>query len=124
MRPVRSTSPVHRLGITLIEILVVVTVIGILVTIATPNSMTIRTRALDAGTITCLKQLSTRQLARATQAPFTFDASLDPTSIAACADISFEVSLVGAMEFEYVAKHPLGGGRFRVTTKGSVERVI
>lgn len=103
-------------GFTLIEVLIVISIVVILASILIPMLIAPRAEAFNTATQTCLKELSARQHAAASESPFEFNASLDPTSVTACEEIDFDVQDVQPDEFTYVAKHPSGSRTYQIST--------
>ena len=110
-------------GFTLIELLIVIAIIGILSAVLIPNLLSTRSRAFDVATMTCLKNLSTRQHGFAANSPFEYDQALDPTTLPECENITFSVNTVTPFSFDYEAKHQQGAITYAVRVGTSVVRV-
>ena len=107
-------------GFTLIELLIVIAIIGVLSAVLVPNLLSVRARAFDVATISCLKQLGTAQEAARAQYPFTYDAMLDHEGFLACQRVTFEHAQVEDQAFTYTGYHPNGQNIYTVGTATSV----
>ena len=110
-------------GLTLIELLIVIAIIGILAAVLVPNLLSARARAFDAATQACLKEVGTMQEAVRSESPFVFDPTFDPDTIATCAGVSFSEETVTDTFFSYTGEHDRGATAYRVQTGTSVRRV-
>ncbi len=112
-----------RLGFTLVEILIVIAIISILAAVFLPMLLNPRERAYDAATQSCLKEISTRQHAHATQSPFEFDQAFNPLMITACNGVVFLTNTVTADSFTYQAKHQNGGNTYQIAPGTGVTKI-
>ena len=107
-------------GFTLLELLIVIAIIGILAGVLIPSLLNARARAFDTATISCLKQLATKQEAFRAGFPFIYDDTLDPGTLLACQSIVFTEQEVGASTFTYTGYHRAGRSLYTVGTGTSV----
>ena len=111
-------------GFTLPEILIAVGIVSILATILVPLLISPRARAYDVATEACLKEVSSRQLAHASQDPFQYDPAFKPYSVSACTDVGFtNNTTVTTDAFTYEAKHNLGVNTYTVSAGTGVTKV-
>lgn len=113
----------NKKGFTLLEILISITIISILAAILIPNTLAPRSRAYDVATQSCLKEVSTRQLAKATQSPYDYATSFDPATVSACTNVTFSKNNVTSTSFTYEAKHATGKYTYAVSAGTGVDRV-
>jgi hypothetical protein len=100
-------------GLTRVGLMIVIAAISMLAAL-TPPLLQLRSRALDAGTVFCLRQLSRLQEAKASEFPFVYDVSLSPTDVAACQAVTFFRNDVHTTYFGYEASYGGWARRFRV----------
>jgi len=110
-------------GLTLVEMLIVIVIVGVLVAVLIPNLLRAREQAFDTGTQACLKELATRQEAAKTAAPFEYDSTLDAATLASCNGVTFMVATVGPNTYAYEAKHYAGVNTYSVAPGTSVQVV-
>lgn len=105
----------HVDGFTLIEILIVIAIIAILAAVFIPMLLAPRGKAFDTGTQSCLKEIGTNQEAIATQDPFVYDPTFDPTTINACNGVVITDVTVTDTTYSYTGRHQNGENKYRVT---------
>ena len=104
-----------RTGLTLIELLIVITIVGILAVVLVPNLLVARSRGYDAAAMSCLKEIATRQEAERTQSPFDYVAGMDYSGITSCQGVTLDEVNVGSDEYHFTGIHTNGATLYQVT---------
>ncbi|CAN5832319.1 hypothetical protein BH24DEI2_BH24DEI2_02640 [soil metagenome] len=114
----------QRHGFTLPEILITISIISVFAAILLPMLINPRARAYDVATQACLREVSARQLAKASQDPFKYDPNFMPSTVAACNEVGFTFNTSVTPEaFTYEAKHNSGAHTFAVSAGTGVVKV-
>ena len=110
-------------GFTLVELLIVISIIAILAAVFIPMLLFPRGLALDTGTISCLKEIAVRQEAQAIDEPFEYDPGLSWAGIPSCDGVTVTQVSVTASDYVYEGVHPTGEHAYRVVRGTPVTRL-
>jgi prepilin-type N-terminal cleavage/methylation domain-containing protein len=126
----------RRQGLTLIELVIVVAIMGVLAGILLPNLLNSRARAFDTSAQACLRETATREEVLASVAPYLYDSTLTAAALpasSACMDDAVTLASVGgtapvggvpaATTFRYNAHHERGTSLYTVSAGAGVSKV-